>query len=422
LPVTEDDMSHKLESEVRYYSRVFTDVLVRAEGSHIFTESGRDILDFFSSAGSLNYGHNNPAIHAAVIEYLQGKGLISALDMDTPAKLHFVEKFSEIILKPRGMKYKIQFPGPTGTNAIEASLKLARKATGRKNIFAFMGGFHGMSLGSLSATSNARSREAAGVALSGITFMPYPHGFMGTFDSIQYMEEVLTDSHSGIEKPAAVLVETIQAEGGVIAAPFEWLKRLRELCTRHGILFICDDIQVGCGRTGKFFSAENSGIHPDIIALAKSISGLGLPLSIVLMKEDLDVWKPGEHTGTFRANALSLTGGAAALDFWADPAFEPSINKKAAVMDGILNETYGPMATAVSLRGYGMIRGICIEGPEGAATAAKIAARCYELGLMVERSGREGEVVKLMPALTIGEDDLLKGLDIAKQAVKECVK
>ncbi len=414
-------MERRLESEVRYYSRAFPEVFERAEGARVFAESGREFIDFFSSAGSLNYGHNHPSIKKAVLEYLHGNGIVNALDMDTRAKLRFMEKFDETILQPRGMKYKIQFPGPTGTNAVEAALKLARKATGRRNVFAFFGGFHGMTLGSLAATSSLRARAAAGAQLSGVTFMPFPHGFMGLFDSIRYMEEVLEDSHSGVEKPAAVIFETVQAEGGVIAAPTDWLVRLRELCRRHEIILICDDIQVGCGRTGRFFSTEHSSIVPDIIVLSKSISGMGLPLSVVLIKEELDVWTPGEHTGTFRANALSLTGAAAALELWSDPSFEETIVARAAAMDEFLQEAFSPRAPRVSLRGLGMIRGLCMEGADGGAAAEKIAARCFELGLIAERSGRAGEVLKLMPPLTIGNDDLLKGLEIVEKAVNECL-
>ncbi|HOX28502.1 MAG TPA: diaminobutyrate--2-oxoglutarate transaminase [bacterium] len=413
------EMSNTLESEVRYYCRVFPDVFVKAEGSHIYSESGRAFLDFFSGAGSLNYGHNNPSIHKAVMYYLKENGIICALDMNTEVKLKFMNEFNETILGPRGLECKFQFPGPTGTNAIEAAIKLSRKITGRKNIFAFFGSFHGMTLGSLSATSSLRYREASGATLHDVTFMPFPEGFMSTFDTIKYMEEVLTDSHSGIEKPAAVLLETVQAEGGVNAAPFEWLVKLRDLCTRHEIIMICDDIQVGCGRTGKFFSFEHSGIKPDIIALSKSISGLGLPLSMLLIRKDLDAWSPGDHSGTFRSNALSLTGALAALEIWKDPGFEKSIGKKSEKVESFLSESFKSMSPRVEIRGLGMIRGVSISGNDGPEIAAKIASRCYDNGLILERAGRRSEVVKLLPSLIIDDDDLYRGLNIIKQAVIE---
>jgi diaminobutyrate-2-oxoglutarate transaminase len=414
-------MTNGLESEVRYYCRDFPAVFARAEGSWLYTDDGRPFLDFFSAAGSLNYGHNHPAILEAVIEHLRNKSIISALDMDTPAKLRFMERFDEIILRPRGMKFKFQFTGPTGTNAVEAAIKLARKATGRRNIFAFFGAFHGMTLGSLAATGGLRARAAAGIGLPGVTFMPFPQGFMATFDTIKYMEEVLDDSQSGVEKPAAVICETVQAEGGVNVPPPDWLARLRELCTRHEILLICDDIQVGCGRTGRFFSFEHSGIVPDIIVLSKSLSGLGVPLSLVLLREEIDVWKPGEHTGTFRGSQLGLAGGTAALDtFWTTPGFEQTIADKQQTIESFLTREFSPLAPRVSLRGLGMIQGVCFEGKEGPELASKIQRRCFERGLIIETAGRGGRVIKLLPALTIENKDLLKGLEILKESVIEC--
>lgn len=413
-------MPHRLESEVRYYSRAFPAVFTKAEGSWMHADDGRAFLDFFSSAGSLNYGHNHPAIIEGVIRHLKSGAMISSLDMDTPAKFLFIERFDELILRPRGLNYKFQFTGPTGTNAVEAAIKLARKTTGRTNIFAFMGGFHGMTLGSLSATSNRNSRAAAGVIAPGVTFMPFPGRFEDGFDTIRYMEEVLDDNHSGVEIPAAVICETIQAEGGVNVAPVEWLRQLRELCTRRGILLIIDDIQVGCGRSGAFFSFERAGIAPDIVVLSKSLSGLGIPLSVVLMKEELDVWKAGEHSGTFRASQLGLAGAAGALDtFWTSTAFMDEVAGKVKIVSGFLAKEFAGLAPEVTLRGHGMIQGVRFEGEKGPERGAEARRMCFERGLIIETAGSGGCVVKLMPALTIGNDDLIKGLEILKGVVFE---
>ncbi len=412
-------MTKTIESEVRYYSRSFPDTFGRAEGSYLYTEDGRAFLDFFSAAGSLNYGHNHPAILSAVIEYLQRNGVVGGLDMNTTVRRRFLERFEEVILKPRGMNYKVQFPGPTGANAVEAALKLARKVTGRRNIFAFHGAYHGMSLGSLAATSGRRARGAAGVGLHDVTFVPYPSGFYSTFDTIGYIEQLLEDTHSGIDKPAAVLLETVQAEGGVNVAPAGWLVELRRVCSRHEVLLIIDDIQVGCGRTGRFFSAEHSGIEPDIVVLSKSISGLGLPLSLVLMREELDVWRPGEHTGTFRSNPPSLAGALAALEFWAAPGFEREVNEKAAFLHEGVADVISQLGPRASARGLGMIAGIETGGKDGGETSEKIKRRCYELGLIIETAGRGGCVLKLLPALTMEKSDLTKGLEIIKKAAGE---
>ena len=307
------DIFDSVESNVRSYCRAFPVVFARGKNDLLFDESGEKYIDFFAGAGALNYGHNNEVIKQSLITYLQADGISHGLDMFTSAKRQFLATLAETILKPRALPYKVQFPGPTGTNAVEAALKLARNVKGRTNIFAFMGGFHGMTLGSLSATGNRYHRQVSGVPLTQVTHIPYPQGFMDTFDTIAYIDAVLQDSSSGVDLPAAILVETIQAEGGVVVAPTEWLQRLRALCDAHDILLICDEIQVGCGRTGPFFSFEDAGIVPDVVLLSKSIGGYGLPLSLVLYKPELDIWEPGEHNGTFRGNQLAFVGGTAAL-------------------------------------------------------------------------------------------------------------
>ncbi|CAH1202654.1 Diaminobutyrate--2-oxoglutarate transaminase [Paenibacillus plantiphilus] len=410
----------QMESNVRSYCRSFPDVFGKAKGSLLFAESGKSYIDFFAGAGALNYGHNNDFIKGKLIEYLESDGLSHGLDMHTSAKEAFLNKFSELILEPRNLSYKVQFCGPTGTNAVEAALKLARKVKGRSGIFSFMGAFHGMSLGSLSATSNLYHREAAAVDLSGVTFMPFPHGFMSTFDTIRYMEEVLTDDHSGIEKPAAIIFETIQAEGGLNEAPVAWMQGLRELCDRHDILLICDEIQVGCGRTGPFFSFERAGIVPDMVVLSKSISGYGLPMSIVLLKPELDVWKPAEHTGTFRGNQLAFIGATAALEYRELVHLEAEVNKKAEWVGQFLANEIAPISSEISIRGMGLLWGIDVSTSRHANISKEITSCCYELGLVIERVGRHDNVIKLMPPLTIPMEELQAGCAILKQAVQKC--
>ena len=202
------------ESNVRSYCRSFPTVFATARGCLLTDTAGKTYIDFFSGAGGVNYGHNNPYIKGKVMEYLQGDGIIHALDMYTPAKADFIDCFERTILQPRGLDYKIQFCGPTGTNAVEAALKLARKVTGRQNIFALMGAFHGMTMGSLALTTDAASRGGAGTPLGGVTHIPAPYMFP-ELDTIAYMETLMTDDHSGVEKPAAVVVEAVQADGGI---------------------------------------------------------------------------------------------------------------------------------------------------------------------------------------------------------------
>ena len=302
------------ESEVRSYCRNFPTVFVKAKGSIQTDENGKEYIDFFCGSGALNYGHNNPYIKEKVVEYLQNDGVMHALDMYTKPKREFIEYFENEVIRPRGFDYKIQFVGPTGTNAVEAALKLARKVKKRNNVFALMGAFHGMTLGSLALTTNADSRKGAGVPLYNVTHIPAPYMFP-ELDTVVYMERLITDDHSGVEKPAAIILETTQADGGIYVLPDEWLRRVRALCDKYDILMIVDDVQVGASRTGWFFSFERAGITPDIVTLSKSIGGYGMPFALTLLRPELDQWKPGEHNGTFRGYQLSLVAAKAGLEF-----------------------------------------------------------------------------------------------------------
>lgn len=405
------------ESNVRSYCRSFPTVFVKAKGSVMTDEAGKDYVDFFAGAGALNYGHNPDYMNQALIHYLQSDGIVHSMDMYTAPKRDFLEYFTSNILKPRGLNYKIQFAGPTGTNAVESAVKLARKVKGRHNIFAFMGAFHGMTFGSLALTTDRCSREGAGQPLNNVTHIPAPYMFP-ELDTIAYMDRLLTDDHSGIEKPAAIIVETIQADGGIHVLPVEWLKRLRELCDRHDILLIADDIQVGCCRSGNFFSFERAGIVPDIVTLSKSIGGCGMPVSLVLFKPELDIWEPGQHTGTFRGNQLSLIAGKEGLKYFIENSLDLEVQRKAQIVENYLIENILPLDSRISYRGIGLIWGVDFSGFDKDITKPLIAA-CFKNGLIVERVGRDNNVLKLMPPLVIEDELLYKGLDILKNSLKE---
>jgi diaminobutyrate-2-oxoglutarate transaminase len=377
-------------------------------------EHGRRYLDFFAGAGALNYGHNNPLLKSALVEYIRSDGVTHSLDMKTAAKCTFLEKFSELVLEPRELDYKVQFPGPTGANSVEAALKLARKVTGRESVIHFTNGFHGVTLGALSVTGNSMHRGGAGVPLVHATPMPYDNYFDGQYPDFLYFERLLDDNSSGLDQPAAVIVETVQGEGGINVARPEWLRGLAELCRRHDILLIVDDVQMSCGRTGPFFSFEAAGITPDIVCLSKSISGYGLPMALTLMRPELDVWKPGEHNGTFRGNNPAFVTATAALEnYWADDSLEKATlahgEQVSRALTEIVERTPGTEA-----RGRGLARGLVFSDPE--LTRAACAA-AFERGLLVETSGPNCEVVKLMPPLTATDDELTDGLEI----IAECV-
>ncbi|WP_269901970.1 diaminobutyrate--2-oxoglutarate transaminase [Paenalcaligenes faecalis] len=409
----------RMESQVRGYIRSFPVLFTYAKGSILRDDTAKDYIDFFSGAGTLNYGHNNELFKAKLIDYVESDGVVHGLDMATSAKKAFLESVDQHLLKPRNWNYTLQFTGPTGTNAVEAALKLARQVTGRQNVISFTHGFHGVSCGALAATANKKFREAAGIQLHNITFMPYD-GYLGPdVDTINYLERLLEDPSSGLEKPAAVIVETIQGEGGVNVANTRWLKALQQLCKEHGMLMIVDDIQVGCGRTGTFFSFEKAGIQPDIITLSKSLSGYGLPMSLVLMKPELDIWKPSAHNGTFRGNNLAFVTATAALDhYWQDAEFSKQIqSKEVLVRDWLENIVHSYPGSGLSVRGRGLIQGLV--APQGSDIATQIASRAFEKGLVIETSGAKDEVVKLLPALTIEPELLKKGLNILEQSVAE---
>ncbi|WP_226663584.1 diaminobutyrate--2-oxoglutarate transaminase [Microbulbifer aggregans] len=411
----------EIESEVMSYARAFPRVFNKAQGEYLYDEEGNQYLDFLAGAGTLNYGHNNPIFKKALLEYIEQDGITHGLDLHTKAKREFLESFYEHILKPRDMSYVMQFTGPTGTNAVEAALKIARKYKGRENIISFTNGFHGCSMGALAATGNSHHRGAAGVSMSGVSRMPY-EGYLGDdIDTTAYLDKVLSDSSSGIDHPAAVLVETVQGEGGINAASVEWLRNLADVCKKHDVLLIVDDIQAGCGRTGSYFSFEEAGIKPDIVTLSKSLSGYGLPFAVVLMKPELDQWKPGEHNGTFRGNNLAFVTAKAAIDnFWSDDKFAKEVQRKGDYIGMRLQKIVDEYGDGnMTTRGRGMFRGLnCVSGD----LASQITREAFRNGLVIETSGAEDHVVKTLCPLTISDENLTKALDIVEAAVAKVLK
>ncbi|MFI6062299.1 diaminobutyrate--2-oxoglutarate transaminase [Streptomyces sp. NPDC051286] len=407
-----------LESEVRSYCRGWPAVFDRAQGSRLTDEDGHTYLDFFAGAGSLNYGHNNPVLKRALIDYIERDGITHGLDMATTAKRSFLETFRHVVLRPRDLPYKVMFPGPTGTNAVEAALKLARKVKGRESVVSFTNAFHGMSLGSLAVTGNAFKRAGAGIPLVHGTPMPFDNYLDGRVPDFLWFERLLEDQGSGLNQPAAVIVETVQGEGGINVARPEWLRALADLCHRHDMLLIVDDIQMGCGRTGAFFSFEESGITPDIVTLSKSISGYGLPMSLCLFRPELDVWEPGEHNGTFRGNNPAFVTAAAALDaYWADGQIEKQTLARGEQIEQALAAICDEEALlGARFRGRGLVWGLEFAD---ASRADAVCARAFELGLLVETSGPQSEVVKLLPALTITPEELDEGLRTLVRCVHE---
>lgn len=412
------DLFDRRESEVRSYIRAFPALFERSQGACLFDVQGRRYLDFFAGAGTLNYGHNDPGINQALIAYLQANGVVHGLDMATTARQQFHADFERIILQPRGLNYKVQFTGPTGANAVEAALKLARLTTQRANVIAFTSSYHGLSLGALSVTSGRFFRHAAYTQTENVTFMPFDGYFGPAVDTLAQLRRLLEDSWSGLDLPAAVLVELVQAEGGINIPSRAWVQGLAALCQEFGMLLIVDDIQVGNGRTGTFFSFEQFGVVPDVVLLSKAI-GAGLPLSVLLLKPELDQWQPGQHSGTFRANNLALVAASAALRFWETPTFEADIQRKSqqlakALID--LADRYSALRLAV--RGIGLMYGLEFGDP---TVAKAVAQTAFENGLIIELCGSRNTVLKCMPPLVISDEELMEGVGLIEKSLQSAL-
>ncbi len=414
------------ESDIRAYCRVYPTVFDTAKNARQTDENGKEYIDFFAGAGVLNFGHNNEKMKEAMIAYLQRDGVLHSLDLNTTAKRQFMENFVETILKPRGMPHKMQFMGPTGTNAVEAALKLARRATGRTKVIAFTKGFHGMTLGSLACTANEYFRGAAGVELQNVEHHPFgcevhckDCDMNCGISSVDNLRALFTESSSGCAKPAAFLVETIQAEGGVNIASNVWLQALQKLAQDIGALLIIDEIQVGCGRTGSYFSFDDSGIDPDIVCLAKGVGGMGTPMAFNLVKPEVDKhWSPGEHTGTFRGQGLSFVAGNEALNYFKDNSLMMEVKEKSDIITKTLT-TLTAKYDVVAVRGKGMIFGLDLGSGEPVKT---IVEECFKAGLLVSACGSGGRVIKIIPPLTIPEEDLKEGLDILVTKTQEVME
>lgn len=406
------------ESEVRGYGRLYPTVFTAASNARQTDESGRSYIDFFAGAGVLNFGHNNARMKRALIAFLERDGVAHSLDMYTDVKRDFITKFTDTIVKPRGWNHKLQFMGPTGSNAVEAALKLARKVTGRREVVAYEHGFHGMTLGSLACTANAYFRSAAGVPLEHVHRQPYGSEEVPLEQCLAWVDQLRAmyeDSSSGLEAPAAFLIEPIQAEGGVRLARPEWLKAVQDLARDLGALLIFDDIQAACGRTGSYFSFDEMGLDPDIITLAKGIGGFGTPLAMNLVKPEHDQhWSPSEHTGTFRGQGLSFVAGTVAMEYFEDDELMNAVKANSRLMRERLQAIVAGQKP-FQVRGRGMIQALDVAD---GALASQVVTNSFENGLLIGSCGTGGRVLKLIPPLTIPEADLTEGLDILEQAVR----
>ncbi|NWA25193.1 diaminobutyrate--2-oxoglutarate transaminase family protein [Pseudomonas gingeri] len=422
----------KLESNARTYAATFQRLFVSGKGMRVKDANGQEYLDCLSNAGTLALGHNPAVVRDAVIEFLNSDHLQQALDLATPAKHAFVQELFATL--PAGMRdnSKILFCGPSGSDAIEAAIKLARHYTQRSPLMAFHGGYHGMTAGALSAMGNLNPK--AGLVAQGTHFLPFPYRFRCPFGtdgehtdrlSIDYIRTVLCDPESGVSKPAAVVVEVVQGEGGCIAASAEWLRALREITREQGILLIIDEVQTGLGRTGSLFAIEHSGITPDILVLSKAIGG-GYPMSVIIYAEHLDTWGPGMHAGTFRGNQVAMVAGAATMRYIKEHDLVGNAARRGEQLQSGLEDIARHFPFIGDVRGRGLMLGVEIVKPGSAsrpglgdgARARAIKLECFDNGMMIETGGRHSAVLRFLPPLNITESEVGTVLDRFEQALK----
>lgn len=428
----------QMESNVRSYPRKLPLAITKALGAWVTDANGDEYLDFLAGAGTLALGHNHPKIIAAIKEVLDSQLPLHTLDITTPIKDAFSEKLLSFFPKD---EYVLQFTGPSGADANEAAIKLAKTYTGRGNVIAFSGGFHGMTHGALSLTGNLSAKTAVQNLMAGVQFMPYPHeyrcplgigGESGADALAYYFENFIEDVESGVVKPAAVILEAIQGEGGVVPAPIKFLQKVREVTQKHGILMIVDEVQAGFCRSGKMFAFEHANIHPDIVVMSKAVGG-SLPLAVLAIKKSFDAWQPAGHTGTFRGNQMAMATGLAALNIMqSENLAQNAATQGAYLMDAIkqLAKTYPCIG---HVRGRGLMMGIEIVDerkpanhigahPEDGAFAASIQKACFAQKLLLERGGRGGNVVRILCAVNITKDECMQMIMRFEKALQEAYK
>lgn len=426
------------ESNARSYPRRIPIALSRAKGVYVEDTEGRVFIDCLAAAGTLALGHNHPVVVEALEKAIRSELPLQTLDLTTPVKDAFVQQLFDMLPGAWAREAKIQFCGPAGTDAVEAAMKLVKTATGRHGMFAFHGGYHGMSQGALALMGNHGPKRAVASSLGGVQFLPYPYSYRCPFGlgggggeaaGLRLIESLLTDPESGVLPPAGIILEAVQGEGGVIPAPVAWLRGLRELCTRAKVPLIIDEVQTGFGRTGRCFAFEHAGITPDVLVVSKALGG-GLPLAAVIYHESLDVWQPGAHAGTFRGNQLAMATGRATLAFIQSQRLDERAARLGGRFLARLDELQAELPCIGEVRGRGLMVGMEIVDPGGKPDhqghppqsrelAGAIQSACLKRGLILEVGGRFSSTLRFLPPLIITEPELDTVAGIVRDAVKE---
>lgn len=429
------------ESNARSYPRRIPLALKRARGIHVEDVEGRQFIDCLAGAGTLALGHNHPVVIEAIQQVLADEVPLHTLDLTTPVKDRFVQDLFGLLPEALRRDAKIQFCGPTGTDAVEAALKLVRTATGRSTVLAFQGGYHGMSQGALSLMGSLGPKQPLAALLgNGVQFMPYPYdyrcpfglgGEAGVRANLHYLENLLCDPEAGVALPAAVIVEVVQGEGGVIPADVQWLRGLRAITERAGVALIVDEIQSGFARTGRMFAFEHAGIVPDVVTLSKAIGG-SLPLAVVVYRDWLDTWQPGAHAGTFRGNQMAMAAGSAVMGYLVEHRLAEHAEAMGQRLRDHLLGLQQDYPQLGDIRGRGLMLGVELVDPTGErdalghppvsrTLAPKVQRECLKRGLILELGGRHGAVVRFLPPLIISAEQVDEVAGRFAEAVRAAV-
>ena len=429
------------ESNARSYPRKFPFAIAKAKGSWVTDVEGNKYLDFLCGAGTLALGHNDSEINQTMVDLLTGDAPLHTLDLTTPVKDKFVHTLLSLLPGELKDNAKVQFCSPSGTDAVDAALKLCKTATGRSSVIAFQGGYHGMGHGALALTGNLTAKNKVHGLMPDVHFFPYPYSYRCPFGlggeagvkaTCTYFEHVLKDPESGITKPAAVIIEPIQGEGGVIPAPVEFLQTIRRVTQELDIPMIVDEIQCGVGRSGKFFAFEYAGIVPDVILASKAIGG-SQPLSVVIYNKKLDKWEQGAHAGTFRGNQLAMAAGTVVMNRVSKPEFLEEVREKGKIIEERLLALKAKTKIIGDVRAKGLMIGTEFVNPKGqpdgigslptsGEIAAKVQKICFENGFVAEKGGRGGSVMRCLCALNITKDEINTAMDIFEKVVLQVAK
>lgn len=429
----------KHESRAKTYARTFDIVLTQGRGSRVWDQQGRSYIDCLSCAGALPLGHNHPFVKQRVREFLDSDAIQQGLDLATPAKIEFVDLLLRTLPDPFTKNARVQFCGPTGSDAVEAAIKLLKTATGRRSVLAFHGAYHGQTLGALSLMGKVDPKLSIAGLMPEVQFLPYPNAYRCPFGvggrdserlSLTYVANLLADPESGITPPAALIVEAVQGEGGCIPASDTWLQGLREITLMHGIPLVIDEVQTGLYRTGDRFAFEASGIVPDAVVLSKAIGG-GYPLSVLVYHERYDRWQAGAHSGTFRGNQIAFAAGAATMTYMVEQQMGSHVERVGTLLREGLSALQARHPCIGDVRGRGLMLGLEIVNPgrcssyanapaADGALAARIRSLCLQNGLIIETGGRHGAVLRLLPPLILDESEVSEVLDILSLALDQC--